>query len=97
MHIKQFYTFLKDNQIVSTAVATIFSKIISDLSYSFIDNILLPVINIDMDNDGKSDIENIKNKIFKFRGIHLKIGLFMIEILKFIIILFILFLLSKYK
>jgi len=97
MHIKQFYTFLKDNQIVATAVATIFSKIISDLSYSFVDNILLPVINIDMDNDGKSDIENIKNKIFKFRGIHLKIGLFMIEILKFIIILFILFLLSKYK
>jgi len=97
MHINEFYTFLKDNQIMATAIATIFSKIISDLSYSFIDNMLLPIINIDLDNDGKSDIDNFKNKIININGIHLKFGLFSIEIIKFTIILFILFILSKYK
>ena len=38
-----FYIFIKDNQIVTTAIATIFSRIITDVSYSFIENILLPI------------------------------------------------------
>ncbi len=97
MHINEFYTFLNDNQIFATAIATIFSKIISDLSYSFIDNMLLPIINIDLNNDGKSDIADFKNKIININGIHFKFGQFAIEIFKFFIILFILFILSKYK
>ena len=97
MHINEFYTFLKDNEIVATAIATIFSKVITDLSYSFIDNILLPVINIDLDNDGHSDIDNFKNKVINLNGARLKLGLFVIEIIKFIAVLFVLFILSKYK
>ena len=97
MHINEFYTFLKENQIVATAIATIFSKVITDLSYSFIDNMLLPIINIDIDNDGKSDIDNFKNKIINVNGAKLKIGNFFIEIIKFTVILLILFFLSKYK
>ena len=97
MHINEFYTFLKENQIINTAIATIFSKIITDVSYSFIDNILLPIINIDIDSDGKSDIDNFKNKVIKIQGIHLKLGLFTIEIIKFTAILFMLFIMNKYK
>jgi len=97
MHINEFYTFLKENQIVDTAIATIFSKLITDVSYSFIDNILLPIINIDVNNDGKADINDFKNKIININGIHLKLGPFAIELIKFIAIMFILFMLSKYK
>lgn len=97
MHINEFYTFLKENQIVDTAIATIFSKLITDLSYSFIDNILLPIINIDVNNDGKADINDFKNKIININGINFKLGPFIIELIKFIIIMFILFILSKYK
>ncbi len=97
MIINDFYIFIKDNHIIATAIATIFSKIISDLSYSFIDNILLPIINIDIDNDGKSDINDFKNKIFEVYGISFKIGPFAIELIKFLVIVFILFYLSKFK
>ena len=89
--INDFYIFIKDNHIIATAIATIFSKIITDLSYSFIDNILLPIINIDLDDDGKSDINNIKNKIINLYGISFKVGPFVIEIIKFVCILLILF------
>ncbi len=93
--INDFYIFIKDNHIIATAIATIFSKIITDLSYSFIDNILLPIINIDLDNDGKSDINNIKNKIINLYGISFKVGPFVIEIIKFVCILLMLFYFSK--
>ena len=97
MHINEFYTFLKENHIIDTAIATIFSKLITDVSYSFIDNILLPIINIDINNDGKADINDFKNKIININGINLKLGPFVIELIKFISIMFMLFLLSKYK
>jgi large-conductance mechanosensitive channel len=95
--INDFYIFIKDNHIIATAIATIFSKIITDLSYSFIDNILLPIINIDLDDDGKSDINNIKNKIINLYGISFKVGPFVIEIIKFVCILLMLFYFSKLK
>jgi large-conductance mechanosensitive channel len=97
MHINEFYTFLVENHIISTSIATIFSRVITDLCYSFIDNILLPIINIDVDHDGKADINDLKNKQVDIYGIKLKIGPFSIELIKFLVILFILFLLSKLK
>tara|TARA_Y200000002_G_C22659295_1_gene654974 strand:+ start:181 stop:477 length:297 start_codon:yes stop_codon:yes gene_type:complete len=90
-----FYNFIKDNHIITTTIVTIFSKLITDVSYSFIDNIILPIINIDLDNDGKADINSFKNKRINIFGVNLKIGLFTIEILKFIPVLFILYYLSK--
>ena len=90
-----FYNFIKDNHIITTTIATIFSKLITDVSYSFIDNIILPIINIDLDNDGKADINSFKNKKIKISGINFKIGPFAIEILKFICVIFILYYLSK--
>ena len=92
-----FYIFIKDNQIVTTAIATIFSRIITDVSYSFIENILLPIINIDLDDDGKADINNLKNKKITFSGVTIKIGPFILEIIKFLCILYILYHLSKFK
>lgn len=97
MHINEFYTFLVENHIISTSIATIFSRVITDLCYSFIDNILLPIINIDVDHDGKADINDLKHKKVDIYGIKLKIGPFSIELIKFLVILFILFLLSKLK
>jgi len=95
MFINDFYIFIKDNHIITTAVATIFSRIITDLSYCFIENILLPIIKIDYDNDGKADIDNLENKIIIFNGIKIKLGKFIIEIIKFLCITIILYYITK--
>jgi hypothetical protein len=52
---------------------------------------------MDLDNDGKADINSFKNKKIKILGINFKIGPFVIEILKFIPVLYILYYLSKIK
>ena len=97
MHINEFYTFLVENHIFSTSIATIFSRVVTDLCYSFIENLLLPIINIDVNHDGKADIDDFKNKEIDIYGINLKVGPFLVELIKFMIILFILFLMSRLK
>jgi len=97
MTSNDFYIFIKDNHIITTSIATIFSRLITDISYSFIDNILLPIINIDLNNDGKAEINSFKNKKILISGIAFKIGPFIIEIIKFICILYMLYHLSKFK
>ena len=75
-----FYIFIKDNQIIATTIATIFSRLIADVSYSFIENILLPIINIDLDNDFKADINSFKIKNLLWQVLHLKLVLLLLKL-----------------
>lgn len=93
--INNFVSFLKKNDIMQAAVATIFSRMISDLCYSFIDNIFLPIFNIDLNDDGKPDLNSIINTKISIFGCKIKLGLFLLEMLKFITILFILYFISQ--
>ena len=61
--VTNFFSFLKENNIMEAAIATVFSRMIADLSYSFIDNILLPIFKIDLNNDGKPDLNSFINMI----------------------------------
>ena len=90
-----FLIFLKENQIVATVIATIISTYIINLSMSFTNDILLPIINRDADGDGKKDIDKYENYIIKIYNINFRIGSFAIEIVKFLIIIYLMFILSK--
>ena len=90
-----FMQFLKENQIVATVIATIISTYITNLSMSFTNDILLPIINRDADGDGKKDIDKYENYIITFYNIDFRIGSFALEICKFLIITYLMFLISK--
>jgi large-conductance mechanosensitive channel len=90
-----FINFLKDNQIIATIIATIISTYITNLSMSFTNDILLPIINRDADGDGKKDIDKYENYIIQIYNIDFRIGSFIIEIFKFIIMTYLMFVLSK--
>lgn len=93
--VTNFFSFLKENNIMEAAIATVFSRMIADLSYSFIDNILLPIFKIDLNNDGKPDLDSFINTKLDIFGCKIKLGLFILEIFKFFSILLILYYLSK--
>lgn len=80
---------------MEAAIATVFSRMIADLSYSFIDNILLPIFKIDLNNDGKPDLNSFINTKLDIFGCKVKIGLFILEIIKFLSVLLILYYISK--
>lgn len=86
---------LKFNYLVKTSFTIIFGKVFTKICYSFIDNIILPIIYIDFNKNNKSDINYLKNKTFNIFGIKFKFGVFFIDSIKFLFTILILYILNK--
>lgn len=94
--INDFLSFLKNNNILSTIIATVMSTYITQLTTSFADDIVMPIIYRDGDEDGKADIKSLENTIMKVNGVKIKIGKFLVVLLKVTIIFVTLYLFKKY-
>ena len=96
IEIDAFVKFLEDNHILATVIATIISTYITSLSMSFINDLILPILNRDGDGDGKSDLVKYENYVIKIFNINFRVGNFTIELFKFLIITYFMFIISKY-
>jgi len=94
--INDFLAFLKNNQILSTIIATVMSTYITQLATSFADDIVMPIIYRDGNGDGKADIGSLENTVMDVSGIKIKVGKFLIVLLKVTIIFVSLFLCKRY-
>jgi large-conductance mechanosensitive channel len=90
-----FLEFLSNNNVIATIIATMISQRITDVSNAIIDCLILPILNRDADGDGEADIKDIKEYELNLSGIKFKLGEFLIVILKFLIILFIVYQINK--
>lgn len=91
----QFIKFLKDYNILSTAIAAILSDRINEVTNVFVDGLIMPFINIDRDNDGEKDIKKLEEKEIKLYGVTLQIGRVTLAIIKFIIITIVIFIIAN--
>lgn len=91
----EFFSFLKNNNIFPTFVATIFSTYISELVISFTDNLIMPILNRDGDKDGKPDIKKIEDYKLNIFKINFQIGKLIIIGIKVFIIFLIVFFMSR--
>ena len=94
--VNDFFIFLKNNNILPTIIATVMSTFITQLVTSFADDIIMPIIYRDGDNDGKADIKSLENTIMKVNGVSIKIGKFAVVLIKVTLIFIILFLFKRY-
>jgi len=90
-----FLKFLSENNVIVTVIATIISSRVSELSECIIDDLFLPILNRDADGDGKADIDDLMKYEYKISGIKFKIGKFIIVLIKFLLILYLTYLISK--
>ena len=58
-------------------------------------DLILPILNRDSDGDGEADLKNLEEYVIFTNGIKFKLGKFILVIIKFIIILFIVYQFSK--
>ena len=93
--INEFSNFLKNNNLGATIVATIISSYITELGISFSDNIILPIIDQDLDGDGKPDIGKLKNLVINVGKCKLKLGEFFITFTKVLLMFIIIFIIQK--
>ena len=93
--IDNFLKFLEDNHIFATVIATVISTYITALSRSLSDDILLPIIYRDGDGDGEEDIKKYQNYVIEIFKIKFRVGNFLIELFKFIIMTFLIYLITN--
>lgn len=92
----KFQQFLEKNKAFATASAIVIATQLSVLATSFVENIILPIFNRDINEDGVPDINNFENIELDIFGIKIKMGKFAVAILRFLIIIYIVFLVSVF-
>lgn len=91
----QFVDFLKENNVISIAIASVISERVSNLVNSFVDGFVLPILEQDNDGDGKADISALEEKHIHIGNVKLKVGKFAVALIKFIIITYVIFIISR--
>jgi len=88
-----FLKFLEQNNIAGIAIAAILSERISEVVTEFVNTMVMPIINREYDDgDTSTDIKKLDERTMKFYGINLKVGKFIMCLIKFIIMVYLLFL-----
>jgi len=90
-----FMKFLKDNNILATAIAAILSDRINEITTTFVDYMIMPIINRDGDKDGEKDIKKLEDATFSVYGMEFHVGKVIMALIKFVIITYIIFLIAK--
>ena len=90
-----FVKFLNNNSIFAFMISALLTERLNDLISCIMNDLIIPIINIDTDGDGQKDIKIIENKKLNFFGIRIKIGKFITCIIKFILVFYLIFFMSK--
>jgi large-conductance mechanosensitive channel len=81
------------NSVMFGITIAVLSSFVNQLVFSFINDIIMPVIDRDGNNDNQPDINKIADYQVKTGGITFKVGAFILALIRFILLLFILFIL----
>ncbi len=94
MILSEFTELIMKNSVLFGITIAVTSTFVNQLVLSFINDIIMPIIDRDGNNDNEPDINRIANYTITTNGIKFKMGAFIIALIRFIILLFIIFILS---
>ena len=86
--------FIKEHNLIRATISLAVSSIAYELLHSLGTHIIIPLL--DFNKNSKPDMDEIKNLEMKILNKDIKIGLFLHTLIKFISIITILYILSKY-
>jgi large-conductance mechanosensitive channel len=89
-----FINFISNNNLLATVLVTILSSNIIEIAQSFMENMIIPILNVDLNGDGIKDRKSIENYKIKIFGSEFKLGQFFISILKFTLMTYIVYIIS---
>jgi len=93
--LKDLFLFINRKELLHTVILTIIATHVTELSASFTDDIIIPLLSTDINNNNKDDIIELKEYKYKLFNKTFKIGSFFSHIIRFIISILIVFLLNK--
>jgi len=94
-NLDNFRKYIIEKGVVDTAIGFTMGKNIGYITESLFNNLILPFFNKDSDGDGINDFKKFEDYTKKIYGIEFKIGKFIIDSAKFIIMIYCLFIVSR--
>ncbi len=91
--ITEITQILMKNSVMLGITIAVLATFVNQLVLSFINDIIMPIIDRDGNNDNQPDINKIADYTLKAGGITFRIGAFILALIRFILLLFILFIL----
>ncbi len=79
------------NTVLLGITIAVLAAFVNQLVISFINDIILPIIDRDGDDNNEPDINKIANYKVKVNGITFKIGAFILALIRFVLVLFFIF------
>ena len=84
--------FVSENSLMSSVIGTIIALNANDMATSLADDVIIPIFDRDLDDDGRPDVNIIKNFKVTITGVPVRMGEFLLKVLRLIIIIVIVFL-----
>lgn len=85
-----FMDYINTKGIITMAITIVLSSRINDLTHALFDSIIVPIMN----KHEKINIKTLENKVIIINGVTLHIGKFIFSMVKFIIVVYIIFIIS---
>lgn len=92
--LSELQQLLMKNSVLFGISIAVISTFVNQLVLSFMNDIIIPIIDRDGNNYQKPDIDKIGNYTIKTNGITFKVGAFIVALIRFVILIFIIFILS---
>lgn len=92
----EFRKFVIDNKVFATALSFLIATQLKDVVDAFLQGFINPIIMRDADNDGKPDLLELDTWTVQFMGINFKVGKIVVEIIKFTVVLYTLFIITRF-
>ena len=93
MNLSEFTGIVMKNSVMFGITIAVLSSFVNQLVFSFINDIIMPIIDRDGDNNNEPDINRIANYTIKMGGITFRIGSFILALIRFSLLIFIIFIL----
>jgi large-conductance mechanosensitive channel len=94
-NVMNFVDFLSNNNVFAATIAAVLSDRMLDITNTFVEEIIMAVINRDADNDGKSDLSLLQNQTLVIYGMKFGVGKLLLAVIKFIVISYVIYIVSQ--
>ena len=95
-NINKMREYIVKQGIIDDAIGVAIGKHIGNVTESLFNNVVLPLFKIDLNNDGNGDFNLLENYNIKLFNVKLNIGKFIVDFIKFFVILYLLILISRF-
>jgi large-conductance mechanosensitive channel len=97
MFLAETKDFIKSNDLYAVVIGTIFSQFLTELFHSFTNDLIMPMLNLDINKNNVNDVHELKDLKIKFFNIKFKVGSFLVSFVRFIIVVCILLMINRHR